>query len=228
MKLSRCRTSFALATAIAWLIAAQATAADPLESEKPAAGPKVRVLVAYHSRRGTTETMARGVAEGARRAGGVEVLLKRVEDVTKADLQSARGIILGSPTYYANIPGAMKTVIDDWSWKMKVDFTDKVGEWTTNLARIERAGERVAIWGAGSKGVTFLNTVGGGQNVVCAVDINTRKQGRFVPGTGQEVVGPERLASLGVDLVLVMNPLYIDEIAETLEGLGVSARIEHV
>jgi NAD(P)H dehydrogenase (quinone) len=43
------------------------------------------------------------------------------------DLESADGIILGCPTYYGTIPGAMKVVIDDWSWKMKVDFTDKVG-----------------------------------------------------------------------------------------------------
>jgi multimeric flavodoxin WrbA len=34
---------------------------------------------------------------------------------------------LGCPTYYGNIPGKMKVVMDDWSWKMKVDFTDKVG-----------------------------------------------------------------------------------------------------
>ncbi len=87
----------------------------------------VRVLVAYHSRRGNTEKMAKGVAEGARRVAGAAVVLKRVEEVTKDDLESAHALILGSPTYYANIPGTMKTAIDDWAWKMKVDFTDKVG-----------------------------------------------------------------------------------------------------
>jgi NAD(P)H dehydrogenase (quinone) len=92
-----------------------------------AAQPSFRVLVAYHSRRGNTAKMAEGVAEGARRVSGAVVVLKKVEDVTKDDLEAARAIILGSPTYYANIPGAMKTVIDDWAWKMKVDFTDKVG-----------------------------------------------------------------------------------------------------
>ncbi len=25
------------------------------------------------------------------------------------------------------MPGRMKAVIDDWSWKLEVDFTDKVG-----------------------------------------------------------------------------------------------------
>ncbi len=83
--------------------------------------------MAYASLRGNTEQMARAVAEAAGRVRGVAVILKRVDEVTKEDLESARGIILGAPTYYANIPGTMKTVLDDWSWKMKIDFTDKVG-----------------------------------------------------------------------------------------------------
>ncbi len=96
---------------------------------QPAAVPQplVRVLVAFHSLRGNTEKMAQGVADGAKAVPGVAVTLKKVEDVTKEDLVAADGIILGGPTYYANIPGKMKVVIDDWSWKMKVDFTDKVG-----------------------------------------------------------------------------------------------------
>jgi NAD(P)H dehydrogenase (quinone) len=71
--------------------------------------------------------MAQGVTEGVRRVKGTVALVKKVSDVTKQDLEAADGIILGSPTYFANIPGEMKVIIDDWSWKMKVDFTDKVG-----------------------------------------------------------------------------------------------------
>jgi multimeric flavodoxin WrbA len=54
-------------------------------------------------------------------------VVRKVADVTKKDLEDAEAIILGCPAYYANIPGRMKIIIDDWSWKMKVDFTDKVG-----------------------------------------------------------------------------------------------------
>jgi multimeric flavodoxin WrbA len=90
-------------------------------------GSSPRLLVAYYSLTGNTEQMARGVTEGVRRVPGVAAVAKQVGDVTKQDLETADGIILGGPTYYANIPGRMKVVIDDWSWKMKVDFTDKVG-----------------------------------------------------------------------------------------------------
>jgi NAD(P)H dehydrogenase (quinone) len=100
---------------------------DAPQAAKAAKEPSVRILIAYDSLRGNTEQMARGVAEGVKQVPGAAAVLKKVEDVTKEDLVAARGIILGCPTYYANIPGRMKVVIDDWSWKMKVDFTDKVG-----------------------------------------------------------------------------------------------------
>jgi len=94
---------------------------------KIGAGASPRILIAYYSLTGNTEQMAGGVAEGIRRVPGVTAIVKKVDEVTKQDLEAADGIILGSPTYYANIPGKMKVAIDDWSWKMKVDFTDKVG-----------------------------------------------------------------------------------------------------
>ena len=115
------------------LLAVALTASVPLSFGAEAVPPKVRagasprVLVAYYSLTGNTEKMARGVAEGIRRVPGVTAIVKQAGEVTKQDLEAADGIILGCPTYYANIPGKMKVVIDDWSWKMKVDFTDKVG-----------------------------------------------------------------------------------------------------
>ena len=87
----------------------------------------VRVLVAYYSLHGNTQRFAQSVAEGAKQVPDTVVTVKKVEDVTKEDLQTADAIALGSATYFANIPGKMKVVIDDWNWKWKVDFTDKVG-----------------------------------------------------------------------------------------------------
>ena len=91
------------------------------------AGQKARLLVAYYSRSGNTEQFAAKVAEGAQRVKDTVVVIKRVEDVQKSDLEQADAIALGTATYFANIPGKMKVVIDDWNWKWKVDFTDKVG-----------------------------------------------------------------------------------------------------
>ncbi len=104
-----------------------ATAANTPSSTGPFAEAPVNILIVYHSRTGNTEKMARGVAEGAKRLPAVTASLKNITEVSKADLQAADGIILGCPTYFANIPGLMKTAMDDWNWKLKVDFTDKIG-----------------------------------------------------------------------------------------------------
>ena len=86
-----------------------------------------KVLVGYYSLSGNTKKMAAAVAEGANRVKGVTVLKKPVADITKSDLDSAQGLILGCPTHFANIPGKMKTIIDHWAWKLRVNLTNKIG-----------------------------------------------------------------------------------------------------
>ena len=111
-------------------VALQVALAAPGDDSKPADASKtktVRVLIAYYTLRGTTEKMAHGVAEGVKRVPGAVPVVKKVDKITKEDLEAADAIALGCPTYFANIPGTMKVAIDDWNWKWKVDFTDKVG-----------------------------------------------------------------------------------------------------
>jgi len=113
-----------LCVATVWLTPpAQAQA----EQEPPTSTRSPRILIVYYSLTGNTEGMAKAAAGGAQQVEGVTVSLTKVADVTKEQLESADGIILGCPTYFANIPGEMKTAMDDWNWKMKVDFTDKIG-----------------------------------------------------------------------------------------------------
>jgi NAD(P)H dehydrogenase (quinone) len=101
--------------------------AETSPSALPRDAAPCRILVAYDSLTGNTEKMAQGVVEGVKRVPDAVVTLKKVAEVSKADLETADGLVLGCPAYYGNIPGRMKLVIDDWSWKLKVDFTDKVG-----------------------------------------------------------------------------------------------------
>lgn len=97
--------------------------------------------------------------------------------------------------------------------------------WTNRLGHLRQDGRKVVIWGAGSKGVGFLATLGLSDEIACAVDINPAKHGMFMPGTGHEIVAPERLTELSPDLVIVMNPAYAGEIQADLDRLGVSAEL---
>lgn len=81
---------------------------------------EVKVLVAYHSVSGHTETMARAVAEGVRSVPGTRVQVERVEKVTAEALFAADALVVGSPVYWANMAGEVKTFFDNWQFKFGV------------------------------------------------------------------------------------------------------------
>lgn len=105
------------------------------------------------------------------------------------------------------------------------EFRNKIEDWRQRLAGWEEQGKRVVAWGAGTKGVMFLNFLQAQDQVPYIVDINPRKLGKFVVGTGQEIVAPEFLREFGPDVVVLMNPIYQEEIAQMLQDLGVTAEI---
>ncbi len=99
---------------------------------------------------------------------------------------------------------------------------ETASRWRERLA----AAERPVIWGASSKGVAFLTTLGAG--IELAVDVNPFKQERFLAGSGVKVVAPEALREYRPDLVVAMNPVYLEEIGRTLSELGVETRLDAV
>jgi len=101
----------------------------------------------------------------------------------------------------------------------------KQAYWRKILDDLQAEGKRAVIWGSGSKGVAFLTTLGVGDEIGYAVDINPNKHGTFMAGTGHEIVGPDTLVDYRPDLVIVMNPIYVDEIQRDLDRLGVKAEL---
>lgn len=100
-------------------------------------------------------------------------------------------------------------------------FDAKLSFWRDALSGWSADGERIVIWGAGSKGVSFLDSLRP-DSVGHAVDLNPRKQGRFLPGSGAEVVAPEFLRDCRPDRVILMNAVYRAEVADLLARLGLS------
>ena len=92
------------------------------EAQAPAADTKV--LIVYHSVTGNTEKMAQGVAEGATGVSGISILVKKVGEVTGQDLLACDALIVGSPIYFANMAGEVKTFFDSWAFKCHFPFDD--------------------------------------------------------------------------------------------------------
>ena len=71
--------------------------------------------------------------------------------------------------------------------------------------------------------MTYLNLVADVAPVAAVVDINPRKVGAGVSGTGHAIVAPAELVDVRPRTVFVANPIYVNEIAAELRDLGIDA-----
>ena len=104
-------------------------------------------------------------------------------------------------------------------------FGAQLDFWRSRLDTWRAGGKTAVIWGSGSKGVSFLTTLGLDEGIAGAVDINPHRQGYFMPGTGHKLFGPDELIELKPDVVIVMNPIYREEIAADLAKRGLTPEI---
>lgn len=101
----------------------------------------------------------------------------------------------------------------------------KMDYWKDVLDQVRERQRRAVLWGSGSKGVAFLTTLGITEEITYTVDINPHKRGTYMAGTGQAIVGPDFLRDYQPDLVIIMNPIYRQEIRHDLAKMGVLPEI---
>ena len=105
------------------------------------------------------------------------------------------------------------------------EYSGKVMHWRSQMEKFRQSGLKTVIWGGGSKGVSFLNTLDVGGWVEYVIDVSPYKEGRYVPGTGQRIVLPEFLRTYRPDIIIVMNPVYLQEIRQMIDGFGITPEI---
>jgi SAM-dependent methyltransferase len=101
----------------------------------------------------------------------------------------------------------------------------KLQQWKQYLQQMHQQGKRLVVWGSGSKCVAFLTTLNAGDLIQHVVDINPHRHGKFIPGLGKEIMSPQFLKEYKPDQVIVMNPIYCNEIQQMLNEMGVSTQI---
>jgi SAM-dependent methyltransferase len=114
-------------------------------------------------------------------------------------------------------PG-IKDLVESFARKYQCRLQD----WSSKLSGFEEDEGRVVVWGAGAKATTFLNLLRPG-TIDFVVDVNPRKHGKYIIGTGQQIVPPEFLREYSADVILCMNPQYFSEIARQLREMDVAA-----
>lgn len=100
----------------------------------------------------------------------------------------------------------------------ETNFTKRLEEYDQMISDLKN----LAIWGAGAKGSTFLNLLDKkAEKVKCVIDINPKKQHRYLGGTGHYIIPPEEVYGTEIKNIIVMNINYIDEI----KTAGASSKI---
>ena len=105
------------------------------------------------------------------------------------------------------------------------NYAQKFSQWKNILSDRREKRQQGVVWGAGSKGVSFLMQMRQTTDISVAVDVNFRKHGKFMAGSGVQITAPETLKTLQPDFVIIMNPIYTDEIISQLKKLGVQADV---
>lgn len=81
--------------------------------------------------------------------------------------------------------------------------------------------QNICLWGAGGKGTMFCNLFDPNRRIIAGViDINEKKQGCFIPGTGHPIFSPEILKKEKIHLIIVMNGNYFAEIQSMVSQIN--------
>ncbi len=140
-------------------------------------------------------------------------------------------LVLARPTVAGSSTGAAPDDLERLALEV-ASFEEtcraRLDAWRLHLWRSAAASKRSVLWGAGSKCVAFLTAVEDAGRIERVVDINPHKQGKFIPGTGQRVIGPAELRDYRPDDVIVLNPIYAQEVAQELARHGVGASVRTV
>lgn len=150
----------------------------------------------------------------------IDISLDYDDQYILLDALPAEGITKASLDIEDDLIELKKNVV-----KFQKTFREQCHKWKTLFAESTSRNERTVLWGSGSKAVAFLTTLNLYDEVEYVVDINPYRHGKYIPGTGQKIVSPEFMAEYKPDQIVIMNPIYCDEISNQLEQLGVRAKL---
>lgn len=88
------------------------------------------------------------------------------------------------------------------------------------------SGGNVALWGAGRKCVAFADTIDPDMKYINGViDIDPNKQGKYLTGTGHDIISYKDIEKRGITSAIILNPFYSDEIKKLLDENGIKIKL---
>ena len=107
----------------------------------------------------------------------------------------------------------------------EADSGRRIALWRHFIVESAGTGARIALWGGGSKAAGFLSTLNIHDEIRYVVDINPYRDDTYIAGTGQRIVAPSFLREYKPSHIIVMNPVYNNEVRSDLAGLGLQPQV---
>jgi SAM-dependent methyltransferase len=103
----------------------------------------------------------------------------------------------------------------------------RLDKWRVWAGHLSASKTPTTVWGAGSKGVIFLNVLGISDTgpIRWVIDQSPLKDGRHVSGTGHVIALPDPAHLAGIENVVLMNSIYAPEVRARLDANGSRARL---
>lgn len=126
------------------------------------------------------------------------------------------GYLFGDQYLYAI--GDFKIHIPETNTKYRYDAskTPRFNEKMEYCKSFVSENSNLALWGAGAKGANFARMVDPNcQYIKCIVDINPKKQGKYIAGSAHRIVSPDELKmryEYDIEGIIIMNENYLEEI----------------
>ncbi len=102
--------------------------------------------------------------------------------------------------------------------------TSTIATWQRKLDSILQETQNVAVWGAGARAVTLMSLCDFGGVVPKVVDVNSRRQGLYLPRIGYRIDSPDSLKEVRPDAIIVTNARFAGEIKTHARVLGLESR----
>lgn len=110
-----------------------------------------------------------------------------------------------------------KMITEEYCLNWGKQVNDNIQKYKSFIADLVEKKKKIAGFGAAGKGCVFLNSCGiDNRYVEYIIDDTPLKQGKFMPGTGIEVVSREYLKSNPVDYMLILAHNFKDYIVKSL------------
>lgn len=94
-----------------------------------------------------------------------------------------------------------------------------------SVSTLTNTGRPLLLWQGAAKTVGFMSALPNGHRIAGAIDLNPFRDGRFLPGSGLPVYGPDKLPSLAPQFVVLMNPVYLEEVRQMVSHMQSDASV---